>query len=97
MFKFSKRNYDEASEKLGDGWLRTKARGKQRFILLYGVLGWGTFMFVFMNVIDIFVRHRIIDYWWLPISFVIWLAGGYGVGISMWNSFEAKFGQSSAH
>jgi hypothetical protein len=96
MFGFSKRNYGEAFEKQCDAWAKTRARGKQRFILLHGVLGWGSFMFVFMNVVDLFIHHGI-DYWWLPISFVFWLAGGYGVGISMWNSFEAKFGQSSGH
>ena len=53
-------------------------------------------MFVFMNVMDLIIHHRI-DYWWLPISLVFWLAVGYGVGISMWNSFEARFGQSPSH
>jgi hypothetical protein len=96
MFKFSKRNYDEAFEMQRDAWSKTRARGKQRFILLHGVLGWGSFMFIFINLMDSFIHHKI-DYWWLPISFVFWLAGGYGVGISMWNNFEGKFGPSSAH
>lgn len=96
MFKFSRRDYGEAFERQREAWTKTRSRGRQRYILLRGVLGWGSFMFVFMNAMDLFIHHRI-DYWWLPISFVFWLAGGYGFGISMWNSFEAKFGRSSAH
>ena len=94
MFKFSKRNYDEAFEKQCDAWAKTRARGKQRFILLHGVLGWGSLMFVFMNAMDFFI-HRRIDSWWLPITLVIFSACGYGVGISTWNSLEARFGPSS--
>ena len=96
MFKFSNRNNGEAFEKQCDAWAKIRARGKQRFILLRGVLGWGSLMFVFMNAMDLFVHHRI-DSWWLPISLVFWIAAGYGVGISMWNSFEGKFGPSSTH
>jgi hypothetical protein len=79
------------SEREREVLLRIKARGKRRFVWQTGVLVWGGFMFIFTNAVDVILRHKSIEWSFLPISLVIWLAVGYGFGEFMWRSFEKKF------
>jgi|HubBroStandDraft_1064217.scaffolds.fasta_scaffold790455_2 hypothetical protein len=94
MFRSSRVDKSEILERMREWWLKTRARGKQRFILLWGVLGWGAWMFIFTSAINIFGRHEKLG-WFLPFSLLIWMAVGYGFGSSMWNHFEDKYGPSS--
>ena len=70
--------------------LKIRSRGKQRYVWVTGML-WGAFMFVLTNATSVFVRHKKLDWWFLPISLVIWLTAGYGFGVWMWRSLGKKF------
>jgi hypothetical protein len=77
-------------------WERIRERGKLRFVLTRGVLGWGGLMFVFMSGIGIFLHHGRF-YLSLPgvaFGLLIWGTGGYLFGLWMWNWNEGQFGHT---
>jgi hypothetical protein len=93
MFKFLK---DVANlEQQRELWSKIRARGKKRYVLLWGV-GWDSCFFVFTNLLDAFIRHRAVDPWFLPISLPIAVTVGIGGGFSMWNINEQRFDPNSA-
>jgi hypothetical protein len=96
MFSFFRNADPFRFEKQRDLWLKMRTKGRRKFILYNGVLGWGGFMFLAMNLIEIGFHHQAID-WFLPFSALIWLVGGYSWGKYMWDHFEGKYGPTSAH
>lgn len=71
-------------------WAITRQKGKARFILLRGVLGWGLttailYSLVLWLVLDTDIKML------LPISLVIFPMGGLLWGWSMWHFHERLF------
>jgi hypothetical protein len=75
-------------EKRRQAWLKISGRGKARFVLIRGVLGWGMTTFVLIGLYRVFVNH---DRSYLnPISLFIgliaWSIGGALWGLAMWRT-----------
>jgi hypothetical protein len=96
MFSFLKGTDSARLEKQRELWLRIRAKGRQRFILLRGVLGFGGSMFIWTNAMGMIFDRESID-WFLPVSLMIWLGAGYFFGRSQWNRAESRYGPNSAH
>jgi hypothetical protein len=60
--------------------------GKRRFILWFGVVAFGGWMFVAMTALDFFVHHRV-DYFLVALNLLIWPLAGYGFGRALWSLY----------
>lgn len=68
-------------------WRRDfRSWGKRRFILWFGVAGFGGLMFVAMTAFHFFIHHRL-DYFFVALNLVIWPLAGYGFGRTMWSLY----------
>jgi drug/metabolite transporter (DMT)-like permease len=74
-------------------WVKTRERGRLRFVLTLGCV-WGGFMFIFTSSIGIFLHNDKFYLSPLGITFglLIWGAAGYSFGFWMWNQNEGRFG-----
>jgi len=74
-------------------WERIKARGKKSYVLRYGVMGYGSLMFIFMTV-AFWLRHSPFPrgmsgfYVDVLINLLIWPLAGYSWGLAMWRFWE---------
>jgi len=75
-------------------WEKMRAKGMWRFVLLYGVLWWGTFMIVGTSAYDYFLRHRSLSEE-LYISVPVYLVGGMVFGLAMWLVGEYQYRRST--
>ena len=70
-------------------WEKQRAKGKTRYILMTGVLGWGAAMFVVMTF---FVSHPDELAWWrIALSAIVCLAGGALFGFLTWALSERRY------
>ncbi len=65
-------------------WERTRAKGMWRFVLLYGVLGWGGLAIIATSTLL---------YGWNKLSLVvpIYLVAGFAFGLGCWCIGESKY------
>jgi hypothetical protein len=72
-------------------WRRDfRSWGKRRFVLWFGVVGFGGWMFVAMTAVDFFVHHRF-DYFLVALNLIIWPLAGYGFGRTLWSlSYDSE-------
>ena len=75
MFNLFKHKDPEVLEKLREAWEKKRQRGKLRFVLMTGVLGWGGFMFIFTNCVYVFVNHQKLDWPLVIIGLIAWPPG----------------------
>jgi hypothetical protein len=80
---------DEKEQKFARDWEAKRARGKARFVLMSGVVGWGIPMFFFMTFIV--NRKRAEDPRLVLLSAIIWALGGAGFGFFIWVASEKKY------
>lgn len=79
------------TEKAHEKWRVIRAKGRMRFILLHGVLGWGLPMFILMAVVP---RWLGLPFNWekyLLVGIILFPAGGAGFGGALWNACENQF------
>lgn len=72
-------------------WAETRKMGKNKFILIYGVLFWGLIMAIAFFFLNLNENATIPWYIHLLISLAIFLIAGYFVGLLSWNSAEKKY------
>ena len=82
-------------EKRMQRWARTRAKGRKRFIVIYGVLGWGISTAISMSVFMWLITPTFNPYITIPLSVVIFSLGGILWGRNMWRESEKVF--LSAH
>ncbi|MEM6798040.1 MAG: hypothetical protein AAF589_00870 [Planctomycetota bacterium] len=72
-------------------WEKTRARGRNRFIRVYGVLGWGVSTAVFWSIFMTFVQgwERLLQV--LPFALVAFPIGGYFFGSWAWKVSENRY------
>lgn len=70
-------------------WERERARGKRHYVWRCA-LEWGGLMAVFRTGWDYFVRHEF-SYAMLPLSILLFAAGGYVVGLAGWAENERRY------
>ena len=80
----------EEFDKQRQAWEKKRQQGRQSFAFRYGALGWGGFMFIFTNCMEVFVHHQKLDRF-LPISALFWPLGGYSLGLWMWRCLDEQF------
>ena len=77
-------------------WSKVRRLGQQRYILLYGVLGWG----VTTGVVWAIVMSAIGGWdgliFRLALALITFPLGGYFVGKQMWSRTEKKFQKAEA-
>ncbi len=72
-----------------ENWEATRAKGRTRFILVTGVLGWGLPMFLFMTF---WVQKvSVDDVGSIALSMALWAVGGLGFGYWVWRVSEKKY------
>jgi hypothetical protein len=71
-------------------WEKNRAKGKSHFVWLYGVLGWGFPMFVFMTAFN-YHRNPNSLALTLIINTIVWPIAGYGWGAWMWAINERAY------
>jgi len=80
----------EAEEKIIKQWETTKTKGKTRYLLLVGVLGWGLPMFIVMTfIIGPGSFNKSIG--GIVINTIIWLIGGFVFGYTCWYYADKKY------
>ncbi len=84
-------------------WERIRTKGKWRFIVLYGVLGWGvTTGFLFAVVFPFALsmassratpaKETHVSFWGtLPLSLILFPIGGIAWGLFMWSANEKAY------
>ena len=72
-------------------WEITRQKGKPRFILLSGVLGYGLPMFVVMTFFVNRQQDKPITPAMIAISAVVWAIGGASFGLIMWAITERRY------
>jgi Na+-driven multidrug efflux pump len=72
-------------------WERVRAAGRARFVLVYGVVGWGVTVAVLYSLVSYFLLDQ--SFWRaLIISLVLFPIGGYWLGKQWWDVNEKKYG-----
>ena len=79
-------------------WQQVRARGKKRFVLRTGFIGWGGTMFFVMTAMELLSKPRfprgLVDYIGdITINLLICPLGGFVWGIWAWHSYEKRFGE----
>ena len=80
-------------EKEMDRWKTLRTKGKRRYIIENGVLGWGMPMFVFMAFINtpfsegFLTKNAIVHY-------VVWPLGGLFFGLCTWYFAEKRYNKA---
>ncbi len=77
-------------------WETTRQKGKGRFILLHGVLGYGVPMFFVMTFVVNRQPERALTLSSIIISAVVWLLGGAAFGVAMWALNEGRYKKALA-
>jgi hypothetical protein len=71
-----------------ESWEATRARGRNHFLLVTGLLSYGLPMFLFMT----FLVHRDkLGALFISVSLLLWLAGGAAFGILVWLFKERQY------
>ena len=78
-------------------WVRTRAKGLWRFVLLYWVLLWGGFMIIGTSIFEYFTSSYGLRLEWLGIRALTWLITGFVTGVAIWFYAEHKYKKSSSH
>ena len=71
-------------------WSKTRRIGRNRFILIYGVLIWGITVAIFWSVI----MNYLMGWSFIPLllgALVVFPVGGYFFGSAVWNQGESRF------
>jgi fluoride ion exporter CrcB/FEX len=95
MFTFHRVDNPDKLERQREVLAKIRAFGRKRFVLLSGTI-WGVGFVLLMNLVDVFFRHKVVDWGFLPIELDIAAAVGIAGGFSTWSSFERKYRELSA-
>lgn len=77
-------------------WERVRAKGKRRFVIMRGVLGWGLSTAILSSVLSQIEGVRSFHLWpGLPIAVLVFAAGGYFWGSWVWDILERQYQSGS--
>ena len=78
-----------------DKWAKTREKGKQRFVLVNGVLGWGVPTAILWAVLMEFIEP-LENIWVRPIiALIIFPIAGIAFGHLTWNKSEKAFAKET--
>jgi succinate-acetate transporter protein len=78
-------------EKAIKRWEATRMKGRKKFILFQGVLGWGILTGIIWVITMRFVSAEMKIFVTLPIALIIFPVAGYAWGALVWNMSEKKY------
>ena len=76
-----------------DNWERIRRRGRRRFILVRGVLGWGVLTAVLWSALMAFLGMGVGFLGNLAVAIVLFPIGGLAFGAWAWSIGERKYAQ----
>ena len=74
-------------------WERTRQVGKRKFILYYGVLGWGLIAGLLFSLIDLALHSESFSWNSVMINLIIFPLGGIWMGNWLWKRTERGYEQ----
>ncbi len=74
-------------------WERTREAGKGKFILYYGVLGWGLIAGLLFSIIDLALHAESFSWDGVMINLIIFPLGGIWMGHWLWKKAERGYEQ----
>ena len=78
-------------------WVQIREKGKQRFVLVNGVLGWGVTTAIFWAVLMEFIEPSE-NIWVRPIiALIIFPIAGIAFGHLMWNKSEKAYAKATSN
>ena len=78
-------------------WAKIREKGKQRFVLVNGVLGWGVATAIFWAVLMEFIEPSE-NIWVRPITaLIIFPIAGVAFGHLMWNKSEKAYAKATSN
>jgi hypothetical protein len=86
-------NTTEKDKSRREAWLLMRARGKKRYVFVYGTF-WGALFLVAKILVRALIEHKATDWGYLPIEIVVVIALGWGLYFWAWKSNERKYGPS---
>ncbi|MCA9323257.1 MAG: hypothetical protein KDB53_21145 [Planctomycetes bacterium] len=79
-----------STDKYLDQWSETRKRGKLRYVLAYGVVGWGVLTAVLFSFIMSLMGDGGTFLSYLAVSIIVFPIGGILFGSTMWTWSERK-------
>jgi hypothetical protein len=77
-------------------WAVTRQKGRLHFVLVRGVLGWGSAMFVGMSLMPVLMHRHEPTWSYLVRQVCVWAIGGACFGFATWSWSEWLFKRQSA-
>ncbi|MGN8062495.1 hypothetical protein ACTJK4_12620 [Ralstonia sp. 22111] len=74
-----------------DAWATTRQKGKWHFVVVRGLLGWGSPMFFGMSVVPVFLHRVQPSLGYFVSQLLIWATGGALFGFVIWHFSERQF------
>ena len=78
-------------DKQFDKWQKMRAKGKEKFILINGLLSWGVPMFVVMTFVVNMPENGEMVFGLIAINALIWALGGLAFGYFTWTLSEKNY------
>ncbi len=74
-------------------WERTRQIGRRKFVLYYGVLGWGLICGILYSFIDLLLHKESFSWDGFMINLIVFPLGGIWMGNWLWKKTERGYGQ----
>jgi hypothetical protein len=78
-----------------EAWLLMRARGKRRYVFVYGT-SWVALFVQGKNLGRVLISRMAVEWGYLPFDLVITVALGWGLFYWIWRTNEKKYGPSLA-
>ncbi|MCR8643826.1 hypothetical protein NV379_14315 [Paenibacillus sp. N1-5-1-14] len=79
--------------KQAERWKKTRAIGRNKYLLTYGVIAWGIIPSAILSVVEFMNNDGQINPMYVAMRVFVFATVGFFVSSAMWNSRERKFSQ----
>ncbi|WP_442601413.1 hypothetical protein [Paenibacillus sp. KN14-4R] len=83
-------------QKQAERWGKTRARGRNKYLLTYGILAWGIIPSILTSVLEFVNNGGQISPMYVAMRFFVFATVGFFVTNALWQSREQKFHQFAA-
>lgn len=75
-------------------WAKTRQMGKNRYIINFGLLGWGLSLTVVTSILEL-ITQNVIDPFYVIIRFVVFGIFGIAIAGNRWSVQERRYHEQS--